>query len=126
MIGYTTFGSNDIPKAVAFYDQLFDLIGISRFYDYPTFVSWGQSPNQPMFCLLKPHNGEAATAGNGTMIAIQVDNTDLVDKLHQRALALGSKNEGDPGLRPGGFYCGYFRDLDGNKLNVYHYCGEQV
>ncbi len=36
-------------------------------------------------------------------------------------LSLGGSDEGAPGDRGGGFYGAYFRDLDGNKLNVYHH-----
>jgi catechol 2,3-dioxygenase-like lactoylglutathione lyase family enzyme len=32
---------------------------------------------------------------------------------------VGAKDEGAPGPRGQGFYAGYFRDLDGNKLNVF-------
>ena len=32
---------------------------------------------------------------------------------------LGAKDEGAPGSRDQGFYSGYFRDLDGNKLNAF-------
>ena len=39
--------------------------------------------------------------------------------LHKKALALGGKDEGAPGPRGDGFYAGYFRDLDGNKLNAF-------
>jgi hypothetical protein len=36
------------------------------------------------------------------------------------ALNLGGTDEGAPGPRGGdGFYAGYFRDLDGNKLNAF-------
>ncbi|MEO8180390.1 MAG: VOC family protein, partial [Deltaproteobacteria bacterium] len=42
-----------------------------------------------------------------------------VDRLHGLAMSLGSKDEGAPGARGGGFYAGYFRDLDGNKLSVF-------
>ena len=38
--------------------------------------------------------------------------------MHARALELGGTDEGAPGERWPGFYAGYFRDLDGNKLNV--------
>ena len=31
-------------------------------------------------------------------------------------MELGAKDEGPPGDRDDGFYGGYFRDLDGNKL----------
>jgi predicted lactoylglutathione lyase len=34
-------------------------------------------------------------------------------------MSLEATDEGAPGLRGQGFYAGYFRDLDGNKLNVF-------
>mgnify|MGYP000541227762 CR=1 FL=1 len=34
-------------------------------------------------------------------------------------MELGAKDEGPVGQRMDGFYAGYFRDLDGNKLNVF-------
>lgn len=43
-----------------------------------------------------------------------------VDRLHAKALELGATDEGAPGPRgDGGFYAGYFRDPDGNKLNAF-------
>jgi predicted lactoylglutathione lyase len=48
-----------------------------------------------------------------------VDTTAKVDALHRKALQLGGSNEGAPGPRGEGFYAGYFRDLDGNKLNFF-------
>ena len=47
-----------------------------------------------------------------------------VYRMHRKALELGGTDEGRPGLRGEGgegFYAAYFRDLDGNKLDVYHY-----
>ena len=42
---------------------------------------------------------------------------------YNKALELGGTCEGKPGFRPesndSGFYAGYFRDLDGNKLNAF-------
>ena len=119
MIAYTTVGSNDVPKACSFYDALFREVGIGRIMTMDNFVCWGYNMDQPMFCVCKPQNGEAATVGNGTMIALQMGDATKVRKLHAKALALGSKNEGNPGPRGPQFYCGYFRDLDGNKLNAF-------
>jgi predicted lactoylglutathione lyase len=55
------------------------------------------------------------------MVALSVKNSEMVDTLHAKALELGAKNEGAPGLRGNGFYAGYFRDPDGNKLNFFCY-----
>ena len=126
MIGYTTVGTNDFEKAVSFYDELLSEIGAKRFMEGDSFVAWASSPEQPAFSVCKPFDGNAATVGNGTMIALTVDSTALVDKIHARALELGGSDEGAPGLRTEGFYAGYFRDLDGNKLNVFCFQAEMA
>jgi catechol 2,3-dioxygenase-like lactoylglutathione lyase family enzyme len=119
MIGYVTVGSNDLPKAVAFYDVLMAELGAGRFMSEDTFVAWAVAPDQPGFSVTRPFDGNAATIGNGTMIALTVDSTDKVDTVYKKALELGGTDEGPPGKRMDGFYAGYFRDLDGNKLNVF-------
>ncbi len=49
-----------------------------------------------------------------------VESPEIVQKLHARAVELGAADEGAPGPRgEDGFYAGYFRDLDGNKLNAF-------
>jgi predicted lactoylglutathione lyase len=67
----------------------------------------------------RPWDGQPATVGNGTMVALLADAPATVDAVHAKALALGGADEGTPGERGAGFYAGYFRDLDGNKLNVF-------
>ncbi len=119
MIGYVTLGSNDIEASAEFYDQLFSEIGISRLWSLETFVAWGVDSESPMFSITTPFNKERATVGNGVMIAIKVPNTRTVDLIHKKALDLGAVDEGAPGPRGAGYYSGYFRDLDGNKLNFY-------
>ena len=119
MIGYTTLGSNDLLKAKAFYGPILELFGAKQVFDSDAFLAWNNGAGSPMFAVMKPYNKEQATAGNGTMIALLSSSPEEVDKLHAKALALGAVNEGDPGPRKGGYYCAYFRDLDGNKLNFY-------
>lgn len=119
MIGYVTLGSNNIEKAAPFYDGLMAEFGAKRFMESDSFIAWGASMDTPGISIINPHDGKAATVGNGTMVALTVNSTDLVDQIHAKALSLGGKDEGAPGLRGGGFYAAYFRDLDGNKLNVF-------
>lgn len=121
MIGYITLGANDVEKSANFYQKIFDVLGASRVYDYPNYVAWQIDANSPMFSIISPHDKQAATAGNGTMIALEATSAEIVNQLHELALSMGALNEGDPGDRGEGFYCAYFRDLDGNKLNVYKY-----
>ena len=68
---------------------------------------------------MKPFNGEPATVGNGTMVALAMKNREDVDRMYAKAISLGAKDEGPTGQRGEGFYAGYFRDLDGNKLCVF-------
>jgi len=120
MIGYVTLGTNDLPRAKAFYDALLAEIGIGRIMEFgDRGYAWGTAMDKPALAIMKPFDGKAATAGNGTMIALVVDAKDKVDRVHAKALALGGKDEGAVGPRGEGFYAGYFRDLDGNKLNVF-------
>ena len=70
---------------------------------------------------MKPFDGKAATVGNGVMVALGVDAREKVDRVHKKALELGAADEGAAGMRGNGFYAGYFRDPDGNKLNVFYY-----
>ena len=119
MIGYVTLGTNDLARASAFYDALLATIGAKRYMQSDRFVAWAVSPSQPSLGVIKPYDGKPATVGNGTMVALVLDAPAKVDALYRKALELGATDEGPAGPRGGGFYAGYFRDLDGNKLNVF-------
>ena len=119
MIGYVTLGTNDLPRAAKFYDALLGEIGAKRFMENEQFIAWSVSPTQPGIGLTKPFDGKPATVGNGNMVALVVDSPDKVDRLYAKALELGGTDEGPAGPRGEGFYAGYFRDPDGNKLNFF-------
>lgn len=120
MIGYVTIGTNQPEKAWAFFDELLGLMGAKRFMEAESFVAWmGPNPEACGLGVMKPFDGNAASVGNGVMVALQADGPDMVQKIHAKALALGGTDEGAPGYRDGSFYAGYFRDLDGNKFNAF-------
>ena len=119
MIGYTTLGTNDLPRAAKFYDALLAELGAKRLMEYDTFIAWGTAMNQPSLGLIKPYDGNAATVGNGVMVALVVDSADKVDRIYKKAIELGARDEGPAGPRGDNFYAGYFRDPDGNKLNAF-------
>jgi predicted lactoylglutathione lyase len=120
MIGYVTFGTNDIERAKRFYDDLLGVIGAKRGMQSDTFCMWATAPGAPGVAVIKPFDGKQATVGNGVMVALAVGSRAKVDEVYKKALALGGKDEGAPGDRGGNFYAAYFRDLDGNKLNAFH------
>ncbi len=119
MIAYTMVGTNDLEKAAAFYDALFETIGVGRVWSSEAAVGWGPNMKVPTFAVTRPRDGKPATVGNGVMISLAMPNTDAVDLLHAKALELGAADEGAAGPRGEQFYCGYFRDLDGNKINAF-------
>ena len=119
MIGYVTLGTNDMQRAATFYDALLATIGAKRAMEMETFIAWGAQPGAPMLSIIKPYDGKAATVGNGVMVALGVDSKEKVDSVYKKAIELGGKDEGPAGPRGEHFYAGYFRDLDGNKLNVF-------
>ena len=124
MIGYITLGTNNFEKAAKFYDELLGTLNAGRFMQDDNFIAWAVAPDQPAISIIKPHDGNFATVGNGSMTAILVDSNEKVDKLYNKALELGGTCEGPAGARSENFYAGYFRDLDGNKLNVFCMSGQ--
>ena len=83
-------------------------------------AAWGCSRAEPALCIARPFDGEPASVGNGAMVALRMTDRQAVDTLYAKCLELGGSDEGRPGPRGDhGFYGGYFRDLDGNKLNAY-------
>lgn len=119
MIGYVTLGTNDMEKSAAFYDALFAEMGAKRIMESDTFIAWGAAMDKPSLGVIKPYDGNAASVGNGVMVALACDKPETVDTLYKKAIALGAKDEGPAGPRGDQFYAGYFRDPDGNKLNVF-------
>ncbi len=125
MIGYVTLGSDNMPRARDFYDQLLGpTVGAKRIMEFGDdlggFTMWGTGFDKPGLAVTNPYNKQPAVAGNGNMAAIAMDRRDKVDALYAKALELGGTCEGPPGLRTEecdqAFYGAYFRDLDGNKL----------
>jgi catechol 2,3-dioxygenase-like lactoylglutathione lyase family enzyme len=119
VIGYVTLGTNDLPKAISFYEKLLGTLGAKRVFEGDRGVAWGTSMHSPGLGVMKPFDGLPATRGNGTMVALVVDSREKVDSLYKLAMELGATDEGKPGPRGDGFYAAYFRDLDGNKLNCF-------
>jgi predicted lactoylglutathione lyase len=119
MIGYVTLGTNDLARAAAFYDELLKEVGARRLWEFPRGIAWGVAEDQPSLCIMTPFDGRPASVGNGVMVALVATSREQVGRVHARALALGGTDEGAVGPRGDGFYAGYFRDLDGNKLDVF-------
>ncbi len=79
----------------------------------------GNAGRRARLSVIKPFDENAASVGNGVMVALEVKSKEEVDSFYKKAIELGASDEGPPGPRGEGFYAGYFRDPDGNKLNAY-------
>jgi catechol 2,3-dioxygenase-like lactoylglutathione lyase family enzyme len=128
MFTYISLGTNNLERAMRFYDATLGALGLLRCdtsgeSTWDNWIGWGtyESRGQVELALwlCKPFDGQPATVGNGTMVALRATSWKQVDEFHAAAIANGGISEGAPGLRPqynADFYAAYVRDPDGNKL----------
>jgi len=122
MISYGTVGTNDMERAIRFYDAAFGALGGTRTTTSDTWTGYGRRGDRTLFFLTRPFNRASATPGNGAMLAVLAPDRASVDAFHAAALDNGGTCEGPPGVREGMdpvFYAAYVRDPDGNKLCAY-------
>lgn len=124
MFSHVMVGITELDRALAFYRPLMQALGLEERFCNPA-VPWaGWQPaggGRPLFVIGQPYNGQAAQAGNGTMVSFLASSPAAVRAVHAAALAHGGTCEGPPGPRPqyhAHYYGAYFRDPDGNKLAV--------
>ena len=118
IISFIMIGTNNLEKSIRFYDPIFIHLGLKKVVTTERYVGYSNSDNseEVKFYITKPYNKEAASIGNGSMVALFAGSKEAVDKFHSAALENGATNEGTPGIRSDGNYYGYIRDLDGNKI----------
>ncbi|MFM7403534.1 MAG: VOC family protein [Erythrobacter sp.] len=119
MIAYATLGTNDMDRAITFFDAVLAPIGCQREETSANWTRYGRPGERPKMCLTTPFNHQSAAGGNGAMLAFETASHAAVDAFHAAALAHGGTDEGTPGIREGTHYVAYVRDPDGNKLCVF-------
>jgi len=121
MFSHVTIGTNNLTRAVAFYDVVLAPLGIERVPSkYPNWAAWQRPSEAEKFWVGQPFNGMPASQGNGCMTAFIAASRTAVDAAHAAAIAAGGVDEGPPGLRASyapDYYGAYVRDPDGNKLH---------
>ena len=117
MIGFVMVGTNDLDKAINYYDALLESIDLKRAVTNEKYAGYSskERPEDIEFYVTNPVDKKKATHGNGTQISFAVNSKGTVDKFYNLGIKLGGKDEGAPGIRSGDYYC-YFRDLDENKI----------
>ncbi len=120
MIGYVMVGTNNLDAAIKFYDEVLEVIGLSRNETVENdYAAYGKKDTNEIECYItKPFNKKEATFGNGTQISFITSSRVVVDRFHEIGLKAGGTSEGSGGERPegSGVYYSYVRDLDGNKI----------
>jgi catechol 2,3-dioxygenase-like lactoylglutathione lyase family enzyme len=117
-LGYVCLGTNDFDRACTFWDGLAPELGGKKLFPTPHGVMYRLGAG-PMIMVTRPYNEEPHHAGNGHMIAINVEAEEDVARIYDKALSLGASSEGEPGPRGQFGEFAYFRDLDGNKIALF-------
>lgn len=124
LLSHVSIGSNDIARALAFYDAVLATLGARRVLEHPGAVAYGRA--YPEFWVQAPIDGRAAAVGNGTHFGFVAGSREQVDDFHAAALAAGAADEGAPGPRAdygAGYYGCFVRDPDGHKIEATHWAG---
>ena len=82
MIGFVMVGTNNLNKAIQFYDALFETINLKRTFineRYAGYSSIEKNGNIEFYVTI-PLDKEKATYGNGTQISFEVGSKDVVNK----------------------------------------------
>ena len=118
---YMTVGAIDSAKSNAFYDAVLATIGWSKQTECPGWRAYSNDGQGPVLWVCKPFNGEAASAGNGSMIGFMASSPAEVDAFYEAAMTHGGTDEGAPNPRPHygpNWYSAYVRDPAGNKMSI--------
>lgn len=123
---YVTYGTNDLSRAIKFYDAIFSVLELPRLPGWTKDrAGWGTEPDDGTgFWINTPFDGNPADVGNGTMIAFPTQSAATVRQFHTAGLEHGGTDAGAPGTRDyyaPDFYVTYLRDPDGNKLSCFYY-----
>jgi catechol 2,3-dioxygenase-like lactoylglutathione lyase family enzyme len=119
VIHHVSLGTNDVRRAMAFYDAVLPVVGLRRMSAGERSVNYGVGDT--VFSLETPVDGRPATVGNGVHIAFTAADRGMVRAFHAAALVAGGTDDGAPGLRPeynANYYGAFVRDPDGNKIEA--------
>jgi catechol 2,3-dioxygenase-like lactoylglutathione lyase family enzyme len=124
LLSHVHVGVSDFDCALEFYSGVMERLGFVLKFSSPEkfWAGWMEAGvARPLFLIGRPFNGEAATPGNGQMVALLAPDRNAVDRCYAWATENGGTDEGAPALRSHyhpDYYGAYFRDPDGNKICV--------
>jgi catechol 2,3-dioxygenase-like lactoylglutathione lyase family enzyme len=118
----------DLKAAGGLYRAVLAPLGITLMEDHtqPDETGWlvfsTGKPESPFFVVAagRPsfwtEGHEAARSPDH--VAFQAPSRAAVDAFHAAGLAAGARNNGDPGVRRGRYYCAFLIDPDGNNIEA--------
>ena len=85
MFSYIMLGTNDLPRAIRFYDPLMEMLGQPQSGRSDQGASWGTfSGNSTIgLCVGQPFNQQQATTGNGVMVALNARSVEHIQQLQR-------------------------------------------
>ena len=119
MIDHVSVAVRDLDRATRFYEAVLGAIGYAKLEVRPATVGFGKT--YPEFWINLRAAMAPVGADSGAHVGLRVRSADLVDAFHAAALAAGGTCDGAPGLRPqhgDGYYAGFIRDPDGNRVEA--------
>lgn len=119
MLLYVTAGTNNLNRAMEFYDPVLKTLGYARRVTRHDEAGYAEAGDiRCRYWVVYPFDKQEATVGNGCMTALVAGSRAAVDAFHAAAMLYGGTDEGPPGLRPfhENFYAAFVRDPDGNKI----------
>ena len=120
--GYSTIGTNNKEAAETFYDGVLEQLEAIKFPANDRITMWmSKDDGSVLLAIAVPYDGEKANHGNGTMKAIALSSQEEVVTMYNKAMEMGAKDDGEPGMRAGKFYGAYVYDLDRNKLCFFNF-----
>jgi catechol 2,3-dioxygenase-like lactoylglutathione lyase family enzyme len=122
MLDHVTIAVTDLKRSQAFYDDVLQVLGITRLYAEGTeFVGYGIG--EKAFFWIGQRDGRQT----GSHIAFTSRTRADVDRFHQVALAAGGVDNGAPGVRPHyheSYYGGFVLDPDGRNIEAVCHRGD--
>ncbi len=121
MIDHVTFGVRDFDRSLAFYDEAFAPLGVTRLFTVPPEHTEGVSvtgygDTRPWFWI-----AEADATKGKLHICLTAKTRAEVDAFHAAALAAGGVDNGAPGPRPhyhADYYGAFVLDPDGHNIEA--------
>jgi catechol 2,3-dioxygenase-like lactoylglutathione lyase family enzyme len=120
MLNHLSLGCTDLKAATTFYDAVLAPLGYVRVCSGNSFAGYGVPGDTDDQFAIK-QNQSMVPPGPGFHLAFGAPSRASVDEFYRKAVQLGGKDNGAPGLRPHygpTYYAAFVFDLDGHAIEA--------